>query len=360
LAGFRPEAAGNEAPSSAASLSDTALGWIVGTPTDGYGTIIHTRDGGQNWVRQGSSGEIPNVLLNGVWAIDTQNVWAVGESDSGYGTILRTVDGGQHWTRQGSLAQIPDVGLSSVSAVNGSTAWAVGTDGTILHTHDGGQNWTQQTGGTIPNVELQGVYAVDAQTAWVSGPIANSYGTMLRTVDGGVTWQRPGYTQLPENRYLISVFALNADTVWAVGNGRIVVHTTDAGKTWDNVSPIQPPDFYDGNGITVLHGTILWFVTDNGGIFRSDDGGANWTPQPSGGGGYHLLRISALDTDNAWVTGAANAGGAQLGIILHTEDGGDSWSQQTAPANAEWWGVSFLDGRPHIYLPLITIDWALE
>ena len=96
--GFQP----SPALLSAESISDTALGWIVGTPTGGYGTIIHTRDGGQTWVRQGSPGEIPDVLLNGVWAVDARNVWVVGESDSGYGVILRSYDGGEHWTRQGS------------------------------------------------------------------------------------------------------------------------------------------------------------------------------------------------------------------------------------------------------------------
>ncbi len=42
--------------------SARAEGWVVGTtPADGYGVILHTTNGGQLWVRQGSTDEVPNV-----------------------------------------------------------------------------------------------------------------------------------------------------------------------------------------------------------------------------------------------------------------------------------------------------------
>jgi hypothetical protein len=122
-----PGARGSGTPS---SPSATAVGWVVGTtPDGGYGTIIHTRDGGNTWVRQGTVGEIPEVPLIGVWAVDPNNVWVVGDPDSGYAVILRSSDGGQTWTRQGSAAQIPDAALKAISAVDNNTAWAVGSWG---------------------------------------------------------------------------------------------------------------------------------------------------------------------------------------------------------------------------------------
>lgn len=259
-----PGTQGSDAPS---NMSATAVGWVVSpTPVGGYGTIIHTRDGGNTWERQGTVGEIPNVLLNGVWAVDPNNVWVVGGSDNSYGVILRSSDGGNTWTRQGA-GQIPDVELGWISAVDNNTAWAVGDQGVILHTRDGGNTWTRQTGGTVPNVGFDGVYAVDARTAWACGAVSAGYGTMLRTTDGGNTWQRPGYTQLPAGHACISVHALDADT--------------------------------------------------------------------------------------AWVTGVLCTSGTDYGVILHTEDGGSKWSKQPTPVNVAWWGVSFVDGHFHRYLPLI-------
>ena len=53
-------------------------GWAVGSNVDGYGTIIHTKNGGSTWVRQGSSEMIPDVSLEDVAAVDRKNIWVVG------------------------------------------------------------------------------------------------------------------------------------------------------------------------------------------------------------------------------------------------------------------------------------------
>jgi len=134
-----PETSGIYAES---ALSDHAVGWVVGSSVDGYGSIVHTRDGGQNWVRQGDTSQIPDVYFEGVWAVDRYTAWVVGGPDNGYGVILRTDDGGQTWERQGSSAEIPNVELTDISAVDANTAWAcggvLGGYGTILCTVDGG------------------------------------------------------------------------------------------------------------------------------------------------------------------------------------------------------------------------------
>lgn len=80
----------------------TEVGWIVGLPVgDGYGVILHTKDGGNTWVRQGAPGTIPDVSF-GIRALDDQDAWLVGEMDGGYGVILRTLDGGNTWVEQKS------------------------------------------------------------------------------------------------------------------------------------------------------------------------------------------------------------------------------------------------------------------
>ena len=102
--------------------------WAVGGSVDGYGTILHTTDGGQNWERQGTSIDIPNVTLTGISAVDADEAWAVGPPDpeSGYAVILHTKDGGWRWTREGLRDDLKDLTLIAVSAVNENIAWAVG------------------------------------------------------------------------------------------------------------------------------------------------------------------------------------------------------------------------------------------
>ena len=92
-----------------------AEGWVVGSnPANGSGVILHTKNGGYQWDRQGTTNEIPNVELNNVQAVNHQTVWVVGDNDSGYGLILRTDNGGRTWVRQGQPGLIPDVALFGV------------------------------------------------------------------------------------------------------------------------------------------------------------------------------------------------------------------------------------------------------
>jgi parallel beta-helix repeat protein len=335
-----------------ASPVHNATGWVVGDPSDGYGTILHTTDGGSIWERQGSVGEIPNVPLDGVSAVDSNAAWVVG-GDGNCGVILRTTDGGNTWEQQG-LGEIPNIELLGVSAVDRNTAWAVGYNGTVLHTSDGGTTWEQQGGGTIPDVQLQGVCAVDHGTAWVTGLPFHGYATIFHTTDGGNTWTRQGSAvEFPDGHFL-GVSAADSNNAWAVGGHTegalfpsFVFHTTDGGNTWVNQAP-NDTAMGDANEVFAVNVNIAWVVQDHGNIFYTENGGENWTKQESNSGFWYLVGVSAIDANTAWVTGVGE--GTAGGRILHTTNGGDTWKTQTPPVNPNFWRVSFAP------LPVHNID----
>jgi photosystem II stability/assembly factor-like uncharacterized protein len=91
-------------------------------------------------------------------------------------------------------------------------------------------------------------------------------------------------------------------------------------------------------------------AVEYGGIYRSDDAGLVWEFQESSQHGHHLLRVSALDEDNAWIVGALVGYGPELGVVVHTADGGDNWETQALPVNAALFDVAFVPGP--LYLPL--------
>jgi parallel beta-helix repeat protein len=330
------------------ATSETATGWVVGDPVDGYGTILYTTDGGDIWERQGSIGEIPNVDLSGVSAVGSNTAWVVGGNES-CGVILYTTDGGNTWTRQGE-GEIPGAELSGVSAVDRNTAWAVGY-GTILHTTDGGNTWIQQGGGTIPDVILQGVYAVDTETAWVTGLPFDGYATIFHTTDGGNTWTRQGSAaEFPDGHFL-GVSAADSNNAWAVGGHTLgmtfpsfVFHTTDGGNTWVDQAP-NDTAMGDANEVFAIDNNTAWMVQDHGNLFYTENGGENWTKQECNSTFWYLVGVSAIDADTAWVTGAGE--GTAGGRILHTTNGGDTWETQTPPVNPNFGGVSFAPLRVH-------------
>jgi parallel beta-helix repeat protein len=326
-----------------ASPVHNATGWVVGDPSDGYGTILCTTDGGSTWERQGSIGKIPNVNSDGVSAVDSNTAWVVGGNES-CGVILYTTDGGNTWTRQGE-GEIPDVELLGVSAVDRNTAWAVGYNGTVLHTTDGGSTWEQQGGGTIPDVQLQGVCAVDHETAWVTGLPFDGYATIFHTTDGGDTWIRQGSAaEFPDGHFL-GVSAADSSNAWAVGGhteGTIfpsfVFHTTDVGNTWVNQAP-NDTAMGDANEVFAVDVNTAWMVQDHGNIFCTENGGEDWAKQECNSTFWYLVGVSAIDADTAWVVGAGE--GTAGGRILHTTNGGDTWETQTPPVNPNFSKVSF-------------------
>lgn len=321
-----------------------AIGWAVGMPADGYGTILHTKNGGQDWERQGTPEEIPNVELAGVSALDAREAWVVGESD-GYGVMLHTRDGGKSWCREGNRDDLSGIGLFAVSAVDQYTAWAVGNNGVILRTTNGGCRWERQGMGQVPTVLLQGVYASDASHVWVVGENeeGNKYGTILRTTDGGTTWEKVPYTidRGCKACPLISVHGVGANVVWAVGHGQILhISATSNGIS---ITDQTPPDFasiFDINGVFAVNRLTIWAVADLSNIWRSDNGGKKWKLRNSGHHdlGY-VLRVFAIDRWDVWATTEDQYGS---GKVLYTSDGGKNWSAQKIPVAPGMWGISFV------------------
>src|SRR5215207_6698885 len=115
--------------------------------------------------------------------------------------------------------------------------------------------WTVQTSGVTQR--LRGVSASSERVAWASG--AGS--TVLRTVDGGFTWQKLTVTN--EALDFRDIDAVDAQTAYVliIGNGPAsrIYKTTDAGKTWtlqfqndDSKAFLDAMSFWDAN-----HGIVF-------------------------------------------------------------------------------------------------------
>ena len=149
-----------------------------------------------------------------------------------------------------------------------------------------GGAWAQAT--VVPqvsgvDVRLRGISAVDANVAWASGRA----GTVLRTIDGGATWQAmkvPGAGELDFR----DVEGFDADTavVLSIGPGQAsrIYRTVDGGATWSLA--LQNDDeraFLDCMSFDGQRGWLMGDPVDGAfQVYASADGGASWTLQPAG------------------------------------------------------------------------------
>jgi len=147
---------------------NATTGWAVGLDS----TIVHTTDGGANWVRQITNAS-NGFRFTDVQFIDEMNGWVVGI----YGSIFLTTDGSATWQE---IQSGTSESLISVHFVDDNKGWVAGDAGTILRTRDGGFTWEHQFSGVATNT-LTSVCFVDTLNGWATG----DGGTIVHTTDGG-------------------------------------------------------------------------------------------------------------------------------------------------------------------------------
>ena len=148
----------------------------------------------------------------------------------------------------------------------------MGIIGTILRTTDGGDTWNPQTSGTAG--ALAGVWFTDVST----GTAVGVGGTILRTTDGGSTWYpRSSGTTV----YLLDLAYADSLTGLAVGYVGTILQTRDGGETWTSLpsgtkNRLTAASLIDGQaGIAVGSG---------GAILRTPGGGVTGV-----GAGQHVV-----------------------------------------------------------------------
>lgn len=197
--------------------------------------------------------------------------------------------------------------------------------------------WEPQLSGVT--VRLRGVSAVSAAVAWASG----AEGTVLRTIDGGRTWQRrpvPGADTLDFRD--IDAFSATTAVVLSIGNGESsrIYRTTDGGTTWEErFRNTDPKAFFDavafGDG---THGAAVSDSVDGRFVMRvSSDGGRTWVPLPPDGLPAALAEEGAFAASG---TNVAMAGADRLWVgtsksrVLRSVDGGRTWTPHLTPVAA--------------------------
>jgi photosystem II stability/assembly factor-like uncharacterized protein len=182
-------------------FADNTEGWVVGN----YGIVLHTTSGGEYWEPQ----EIPPPVwtsLNDVFFISDQVGWI-----SGYHQVIHTEDGGENWVL---MAEDISPSIRSIFFMDASHGWAACYTGGLFYTANGGSYWQAKNSGT--GQDLTSIWFTSANEGWITG----MDGTILHTHDWDpvITPEYPQEKTEAEIKVFPNPFSTNATFEYELDN----------------------------------------------------------------------------------------------------------------------------------------------
>lgn len=294
-------------------FTDSVYGWIAGDS----GIIIHTSNGGNNWVIQ--SREINDYILD-LCFVSRNTGWAAAWRYDGiaqYSVIYHTTNSGLNWTQR--LYADTTYLINSIYFLNetkGFMGCINNGNGVLYYTTNSGQNWINANTDSnfVATFPVRRINFKDANTGFATGGYFDVSGVIWRTTDGGLNWTSQSVGGEPYNcitfpaenvilisggdfefgvssaisfdgganfqYYLYGIFGIGyyasfrtPSEGWiASGYSQSLLLTPDTGKTFISYPSPGNTSLY---GITFPNENTGWAVGDNGAIYK-------FSPSPIG------------------------------------------------------------------------------
>jgi len=122
-------------------------------------------------------------------------------------------------------------------------------------------------------------------------------------------------------------YAIDAidSTCAVVASSKGLLRTIDGGKSWQNISPSSMPTWGNGWDVSMVDDSHIWYGDGDGKIFGTTDGGQNWTLQFSDTSQTKFINyIKMFDAQNGIAMGDGMES-SNIPVFLKTNDGGMNW-----------------------------------
>jgi photosystem II stability/assembly factor-like uncharacterized protein len=304
------------------------------TLVDAYGHgVLRSQDGGLTWQERnnGLTMQNPDRIIKAL-AVDpvTSQTMYVGTLAG----VARTTNGGLNWSY---LTAFPGTGAVQkllVTNTNPKRLFAMVAGGEIFRSVDDGVSWTLVA--DIPQTNGPGEESWEL-TAAPGNPdhmLASCADRMVRSTDGGLTWQAFNPTEFNGTHATIGItagFAPNDPLTIYVGAFRVFggvnlrLKTINGGTSFTDITPPRATRVFRIR-VSPHDANRVLLATAGDGLELSTNGGATWTQHVTG------PRVGTAPGDFALAPSNANRIYLRGGMDLHrTDNGGTSWTTLAMP-----------------------------
>jgi photosystem II stability/assembly factor-like uncharacterized protein len=271
------------------------------------GNVLRTTDGGRTFSRQTAVPGTP-ASAGGGQASPADALFTTADAGivflAGGPTAYRTTDAGASWTPE------PDVeggNVQRLEATSPTRFWAFGPD-TLLRSADGGQTWQRRAAGN--GTQITGVSCASEDVCLMSTARGDR---ILRTEDGGATAEQI----TASTAALFAVGFASPTRAVAAGAGGATAVSNDGGRNYSAVGGDIAGSFPFGLRLGPAP-TVAYALGARGQIARTTDGGVTWrATNVATSADMRDTSFSSLDRGFALDT---------RGGLFETQNGGQSWA----------------------------------
>ncbi|TES94382.1 MAG: hypothetical protein E3J87_00450 [Candidatus Cloacimonadota bacterium] len=243
------------------------------------------------------------------------------------GVIGKTPDGGASW----GITEIDSsICFYDVQFLDTLRGWVVGNSrygsdwyGLILKTQDGGDTWEKDSFPVNSNKSFVAVDFVDTLNGWVTGDTK-----LLHTIDGGINWEIIPFSYGGDLEFV------SPSEGWGIVIG-VIYHTTDAGTTW---SFQFNPSSMDIKSLSFLDSLRGFGVGTKDTLIFTTTGGDTWSVRGMNTGNLPYYDVIFLDTLMGYACG-------ECGVVVKTTDGGVTWERMWVGTNSRLMSISVKDDK---------------
>ena len=240
--------------------------------------------------------------------------------------VYRSIDRGVTWARMSGLMTLP---TSALALSADEAVWLAGTNNGVYATTDHAATW-QPFGFPQQNIYVVAAspaYATD-HTAFIEGSYGGMGASVMRTTDGGATWQRVRSVNYSGGLVLSPHYAAD-HTLYLLSSG--VWRSTDSGDNWEAVGTWPGyPSTYLYLALTPDYPVDETLFAAGPGIWRLPSGETQW--QPAASGVVSTTNVSAFAVSPNYTTShtllAATVDYTNIPLtsaMLRSDDGGVNW-----------------------------------
>lgn len=249
--------------------------FVGGDATTNNTTVLKSNDAGAVWTLESAN---PKRIVNDLFFISAQEGFMAASYNSSVSTVCfsagsckmfinKTSDGGVTWQSIDATGvnATGNIKSNAIWFVNDSTGYAVSQNSRVVKTTKSGSPWTDIGDSTISIAGTNSIYYdvhfIDVNFGYVVGRYkTTSSGIILKTTDGGLTWDSSVVSNI-----LYGVWTIDANNAYAVGASGSIYKTIDGGSNWT----IETPVGTNLKKVTFINDSLGYAVGDGGVILKT-------------------------------------------------------------------------------------------